>query len=81
MKAPFIRKIANLFKGKEKAKPVTEIVLPFTEKRSPLEHFIPKKTYHRPPIMATELASIYRKKRNVRNRMQKHSRKVNFGLA
>lgn len=86
MKTPFIKKFFNGIFGtkaenKKVAAQATNTVAAPAEKKSALQHFIPTKEYHKPPIMETSLASIRRHKRNVRNRIQKHSRKVNFGLA
>jgi len=86
MKTPFIKKFFNgIFGTKSESKKVasqaTSTLDAPAEKKTALQHFIPKKEYHKPPIMVGTLAAIQRNKRNVRNRMQKRSRKVNFGLA
>jgi len=86
MKTPFIKKFFNgIFGTKAESQKVaaqgTNPVTPPAEKKTALQHFIPTKEYHKPPIMVGTIAAIQRNKRNVRNRMQKRSRRVNFGLA
>jgi len=39
------------------------------------------KTYYRPPYFETQFLAKLRRERKARVRMQKHSRRVNFGLA
>jgi hypothetical protein len=79
MKLPF----ANFFKkvkaqDQKKAedvihKPVEEIKI-----EKILEHFIPKKEYHKPPKFENQALKRLRKKRKIHNRISARSRRINF---
>jgi hypothetical protein len=78
MKNPFTL-LKNKFSGK--AANETTVTPQSKEAKHAAPQYIPKKIYHIAPVMPTQLAAIYRRKRNARIRMQKNSRKINFAAA
>ena len=81
MKTPFANFVRTFF-GKKETPKTKSIVTPSLNPIAAIKKsFTPEKSS--PPLFQfeTQKTSAIRKKRNARNRMQKHSRRVNFGLA
>jgi ribosomal protein L6P/L9E len=82
MKTPFANLVKNFFEKKEKPtiKPAA-----VTVSLKPVDNvkkiFISPKGEKTRPYFESQQIALLRSKRKVRSRMQKHSRRVNFGLA
>lgn len=80
----FVRTFKNLFQKKEQPKAATTVtpsLSPVDKLKKIKKIFMPQHGTASTPYFDTMKYAAIRKKRRVRNRMQKHSRRVNYGLA
>ena len=80
MKTPFANLIKGFFGKKEQPKVKTAVTPSLNPIDAVKKIFTPEKEYHAPPRFESQDLALIRQKRKVRNRMQKHSRRVNYGL-
>jgi hypothetical protein len=81
MKNPFANLIRGFFGKKEQPKAKTAVTPSLNPVTAVKKIFMPKKGVAPTFRFESQELAIARRKRKVRNRMQKHSRRVNYGLA